>query len=253
MVAEENVYEQTPETGDIAAAKGGAGEKEERQKDASTVLGKFKDVDALARAYGALEAEFTRRSQRLKELEREAENLRLEKGGEGSGAEKLRKNAKSRKVEEKAFDEFVADVAKRAEGKSDGDAEDKEGPAEKETPENTSAQDEGETLAMAQTALKEEGQCAAQKDASSTAQSSGETLVAGGENAEISSEALLGLVSRNENVRLQIIGEYLRSISRAGAPLTAGGGVLATPPQKAKSIDDAALMALRYFKNVPQS
>lgn len=32
-------------------------------------LGKFKSVDALKRAYGELEAEFTRRSQRLKELE----------------------------------------------------------------------------------------------------------------------------------------------------------------------------------------
>lgn len=31
--------------------------------------GKFKDADALMRAYEALEAEFTRRSQRLKELE----------------------------------------------------------------------------------------------------------------------------------------------------------------------------------------
>ena len=32
-------------------------------------LGKFKSVDALARAYSELEAEFTRRSQRLKALE----------------------------------------------------------------------------------------------------------------------------------------------------------------------------------------
>ncbi len=32
-------------------------------------LGKFKDVQALQEAYAALEAEFTRRSQRLKELE----------------------------------------------------------------------------------------------------------------------------------------------------------------------------------------
>lgn len=38
--------------------------------DAATGLGKFKDVDALLEAYTSLEAEFTRRSQRLKELER---------------------------------------------------------------------------------------------------------------------------------------------------------------------------------------
>lgn len=44
-----------------------AAEAEERQ--AATELGKFKDVTALREAYQALEAEFTRRSQRLKELE----------------------------------------------------------------------------------------------------------------------------------------------------------------------------------------
>ncbi len=38
-------------------------------QDAAAELGKFKDVKALMEAYQALEAEFTRRSQRLKELE----------------------------------------------------------------------------------------------------------------------------------------------------------------------------------------
>lgn len=37
-------------------------------------LGKFKDVEALARAYRELEAEFTRRSQRLKALEEASRN-----------------------------------------------------------------------------------------------------------------------------------------------------------------------------------
>ncbi|MDE5897386.1 MAG: hypothetical protein K2H43_06205, partial [Clostridia bacterium] len=36
-------------------------------------LGKFKNVDALARAYKELEAEFTRRSQKLKALENASE------------------------------------------------------------------------------------------------------------------------------------------------------------------------------------
>ncbi len=38
-----------------------------------SAYGKFKDLETLLRAYDSLEAEFTRRSQRLKELEREAE------------------------------------------------------------------------------------------------------------------------------------------------------------------------------------
>ncbi len=47
------------------------------------VLGKFKSVDALVHAYGELEAEFTRRSQRLKALE---EQLASKDGGEGTHA-----------------------------------------------------------------------------------------------------------------------------------------------------------------------
>ena len=41
----------------------------EQEREVS--LGKFKSVDALVHAYGQLEAEFTRRSQRLKQLEEE--------------------------------------------------------------------------------------------------------------------------------------------------------------------------------------
>lgn len=43
-------------------------------------LGKFKSVDALVRAYGELESEFTRRSQRLKALEEQTERKSSEEG-----------------------------------------------------------------------------------------------------------------------------------------------------------------------------
>lgn len=46
-----------------------AGTAEAERENAAAELGKFKDVKALMDAYQALEAEFTRRSQRLKELE----------------------------------------------------------------------------------------------------------------------------------------------------------------------------------------
>ena len=46
-----------------------AGTAEAENSNAAAELGKFKDVKALMEAYQALEAEFTRRSQRLKELE----------------------------------------------------------------------------------------------------------------------------------------------------------------------------------------
>ncbi len=51
--------------------------------DGATVMGKFKSVDALAHAYGELEAEFTRRSQRLKALEEQLAQMR---SGEGAHA-----------------------------------------------------------------------------------------------------------------------------------------------------------------------
>lgn len=48
------------------------GKQEPAAESKETLLaGKFKSVDALVRAYGELEAEFTRRSQRLKALEGE--------------------------------------------------------------------------------------------------------------------------------------------------------------------------------------
>ena len=51
----------------------GAAAQTEEGSSATEKLGKFKSVDALLRAYNSLQAEFTRRSQRLKELERERE------------------------------------------------------------------------------------------------------------------------------------------------------------------------------------
>ncbi len=45
--------------------------KQEPAEQKELLAGKFKSVDALVRAYGELEAEFTRRSQRLKALESE--------------------------------------------------------------------------------------------------------------------------------------------------------------------------------------
>ena len=41
------------------------------QKDAEVSLGRFKDVSALLNAYNSLQAEFTKRCQRIKELESE--------------------------------------------------------------------------------------------------------------------------------------------------------------------------------------
>ncbi|MBE5740118.1 MAG: hypothetical protein E7349_04605 [Clostridiales bacterium] len=115
MNQEDNVYEETTLTEGTKTMNMGAEEKM-RTKNTSAVLGKFKDVDALAQAYNALQAEFTRRSQRLKELERKTENQNAEISGAKQenvnvlGVEKLRKNAKVKRAQAKQFDAFLADV-----------------------------------------------------------------------------------------------------------------------------------------------
>ena len=57
---------------------------EAEKNGAAAELGKFKDVEALMQAYTALEAEFTRRSQRLKELEKTNKEAALSAGA-GNG------------------------------------------------------------------------------------------------------------------------------------------------------------------------
>ena len=59
----ENLNEQTEAASQIAEAKKGDGE------EPSVSLGKFKDVNALLSAYNSLQAEFTKRCQRIRELE----------------------------------------------------------------------------------------------------------------------------------------------------------------------------------------
>ena len=65
---EENALTTEPET-DLPAGAPAPTEEQPAVHTEGPVLGKFKSVDALVNAYSALEAEFTRRSQRLKELE----------------------------------------------------------------------------------------------------------------------------------------------------------------------------------------
>lgn len=60
----ENIAQENMALG--CAAQGAEAQKTE---GAAVDLGKFKSVDALLNAYNSLEAEFTRRSQRLRELE----------------------------------------------------------------------------------------------------------------------------------------------------------------------------------------
>ena len=212
---------------------------------APTAHAKFKSVDALARAYGALEAEFTRRSQRIKELEKTVENLKANLSAtEVSGVEKLRKNADVRREAAKKFDKFVEELGKGEDcHKPNGLEEEKRLEME---------EGDADAVKSAAATTDAEGENTMTQEGISTGQVSVgecEKPFVAAENAEISSEELYAKASRDEKVRLKIIGEYLHSVGKTSPPLTAGGvRTLATPPMKARTIADAGSLALQYFK-----
>ena len=268
MQQKENVYEGALQTETVACATEPT-QKGERAEEVSAVLGKFKDVNALAKAYGALEAEFTRRSQKLKTLERLVENLD-EKDGERSvsGVEKLRVSAAQRREEGKRFDDFVAqlETANVCAEKTPCDLEEPT-KAKKETPKKTQEfpkdtfveTDEGAQLDVARgSGETDEVRDGEEKELAMALETQKENGVLPVEErcekAKLSHEQLLEEVRGNERVRLEIIGEYLSSIGKTNAPLTAvGAGVPITPPVRAKTIGDAGAMALRYFKQPLQN
>ena len=89
---------------------------EAEEKEAASELGKFKDVKALAEAYRALEAEFTRRSQRLRELEKGNKVEAVPDGAAVSPSpqteDELLKSALSNgKVRDAVIGEFLKSVA----------------------------------------------------------------------------------------------------------------------------------------------
>lgn len=184
----------------------------------SAVLGKFKDVNALAAAYGCLQAEFTRRSQRLKELEKML-------------AEKTQTQEIGKTVCEREVESGEAD---------DGTSE----PPTEIPPETDALQGGGETL---DTVKAEEGETGdgLGENCSKEELSAAEKGVV----AAYSTEELYERAVNDESVRLRIIGDYLSSLSRTYAPLTSGGrGTPSVVPTRAKSVADAGKMALRLFQ-----
>lgn len=185
------------------------------------------------------------------------------------GAEKLRKNAQTRKAETKRFESFLAETENAATQDAESAALTDE-PTQKEQPSTAEVEkmDNGATVYEMKPTLQE----SAQKDEGIEMQ---ETAVADGvgngiekqaqawkgeqesvaetEPSATPSEMLYAQVCRDEGVRLRIIGEYLASLGKSGAPLMTGGvGTFTTPPKKAANITEAGNMALLYFKKPVQ-
>ncbi len=242
MENEENVDVRDDQTETVAGATVGPQEAV-LSKENSTVLGKFKDVDALSKAYESLQAEFTRRSQRLRALEKEVENFGRLEGT--TGAEKLRKSAQSRRAESKKFDEFVAEVSCSAQ---------KEKPTLLEQPfeEKGEVKTEEASVEVAQGAVAEDTQKGG-RSAAPVGYGGMLSSAAKKESEPTALEALYRQATENEEVRLRIVGEYLSSLGKSGAPLTgAGVGMAITPPVRAKTVGQAGDMALLYFRKPVQ-
>ena len=252
------------------------------------ILGKFKSVDALTKAYGALEAAFTKKSQQLASMKEKVE--RLEKKA-GVGVEKLRQNAHLRKLREKEFDVFLRELSgekpsgEGQEGQAAADeTKHKQGGQERlcasapveenftekagryELKEMKSRENLADRLdadlknhqterferpffsdGTGENARSLQGSLETKKESGCE---QGEECVVRGKDTVLSYEDLYQAVKQNEEVRLKIVGEYLSSIGKSGAPISMGGmGTLAVPPKKAKTVNEAGGMALRYFKS----
>ena len=191
----------------------------------SAVLKKFKDENALAKAYGELEAEFTRRSQKLKALERELANLQAEKPvsvGEVEGVF-IGDNAANSSTGGEALVE-PTDESSIKESGSVGD-------------EATNAESVGEELGKRSL----DGASAFEKiDKESAVESIAQ---------KVSDEEIYERASGNEEIRLKIIGDYFASLKKSSTPLIRGGqGTIVSPNTRAMNVSQAGDMALRYFK-----
>ena len=182
----------------------------EKEMEGLADLGKFKDVNALMQAYASLQAEFTRRSQRLKRYEQEERN-------------------RARAVEDTKRSE-IDDMTDASNDESAGFSSPEDEKVEMTETNQTSAV-AGENC---------DGECdMAANDVGTNVKH---------DVAVHNTPSLYNQVMANEEVRLKIIGDYLSSIGKSGAPLIQGGtGVLTTPLKKPRSIQDAGTMALAYL------
>ncbi len=266
------------------------GKTSEGLKDAieeKAILGKFKDTDALKKAYSALEAEFTKKCQQLAALK---QRFSVSDEKERSKAEKLRDRAALRREKEREYSAFL-DLLQ---GRTEGEAVDKTKLRGQELEKTATGEgDEKFAPAMEKKIAEKAGRCEMKEqrreetptdgldggvmqdtasferlpisngagerveNSSAVQTAEGDTLCERGKNevakfdsVAFDSDILYEEVKRNEAVRLKVIGEYLSSIGKNAAPLSVGGtGTLTSPPLKARTVAEAGGMALRYFQN----
>ena len=209
----------------------------------SAVFKKFKDVNALARAYGALEAEFTRRSQRLKELERKMEDEKKASSKELTEKVSLESQEGCKTEKFDTVDEQVDLEVKEMENavqssENVGNGEELVG-IDRDSKTSKTVEDHGSKQGYGESAFSD-----GEKLSDTVVAPRTESVVSG-----LSDDEIYRIANTNESVRIKIVGEYLASLKKAGVPLARGGvGTVATPPSKARSVNEAGNMALRFFQ-----
>lgn len=260
-IIEDNV--QTPKTCGAAESADAFAEKDFR----SALPPKFKDVNALAEAYNALQAEFTRRCQRLKELELRAQKFsetdrkqpdnKPKSDAEGGvhaavGADKALHYPTDNGIgtvsdaDKENLGAATAEMTFADKDKENQQAEATFGKAgENAALQDSAAADEKQTdernadLKKAVAGIFSVGETA-ENTLGNTLKNTSGNFGTGGNAAEMKID---------EQTRLKIIGEYLSSLRKNDAPLLRGGtGTFGTPPVRATSLEEAGAMALRAFK-----
>lgn len=215
----------------------------------SAPLGKFKSVDALLQAYNSLQAEFTRRSRRLRELEGKlAENAATAPAGGDEETAPVEKALGAAGQAENAFAPVAGTGGTAA-------------PAGGETPaEDAPAEEAGKQAAARESAC---GQCgpdmaSAARDAGMAGLEQGEAAVPGGtvqhaagaQGGPESGEAREGGTTEKAQgaVPVSAIEEAVeRAVRRAAASMPylmpGGSAFAAAPPRRIGSIEEAGRLA----------
>ena len=215
----------------------------------SAPLGKFKSVDALLQAYNSLQAEFTRRSRRLRELEGKlAENAATAPAGGDEETAPVEKALGAAGQAENAFAPVAGTGGMAA-------------PAGGETPaEDAPAEEAGKQAAARESAC---GQCGADmasaaRDAGMAGLEQGEAAVPGGaarhaagaQGGPESGEAREGGTTEKAQgaVPVSAIEEAVeRAVRRAAASMPylmpGGSAFAAAPPRRIGSIEEAGRLA----------
>lgn len=206
-------------------------------------LGKFKNVNELLKAYNCLEAEFTKRSQRLKELERELVERTEQSEVKPKDGEQTQGDAENTDIYNAENAVVLGESANSvADGYDDGRIANEVCEFLNEHPEASAY---AEQIAEMTSRRGDLSKGFLQKAYVAVLN---EAVKA--ERERVTEDFILQKALQSSSVKEKIIRDYLSAISsQKGAKLISNAGEIAViPPSKPKSISQAGEMAISIFK-----